>query len=488
MANKSVADLQHQGKFVIESSSSAGKLNTSDWPLLLKNFDRLNIRSNHYTPIAAGCSPLQRPIEDYVKSGFINLDKPVNPSSHEVVAWIKRILCKALPVSKTGHSGTLDPKVSGCLIVCIERATRLVKSQQSAGKEYIGVVRFHSPIDDVKKVERTLESLTGAVFQKPPVIAAVKRQLRIRTIYESKLLEYDQRRNLGIFWVSCEAGTYIRTLCVHMGLLLGVGGVMQELRRVRSGIQSEAEGMVTMHDVIDSTYAYMHNKDETYLRRVVKPLEALLVSHKRIIIKDSAVNAVCYGAKLLLPGILRYEDGIELNEQIVITTTKGEAVALGIALMTTATMATCDHGIAAKIKRVVMERDTYPRKWGFGPVASKKKLMIKDGILGKFGKPTEQTPKNWREMLYDVSGTPPVSAARPSNVLSSTTPTPTDESKGEKKKKDKKHKIDSDDDDNQMQTSSGVADSSVAEASTPSESTEKKHKKHKKKTKEEDSD
>ena len=150
------------------------------------------------------------------RSGFINLDKPVNPSSHEVVAWIKRILCKALPVSKTGHSGTLDPKVSGCLIVCIERATRLVKSQQSAGKEYIGVVRFHSPIDDVKKVERvsrtknpfffvkeyvislkTLESLTGAVFQKPPVIAAVKRQLRIRTIYESKLLEYDQRRNLG---------------------------------------------------------------------------------------------------------------------------------------------------------------------------------------------------------------------------------------------------------------------------------------------------
>ena len=73
---------------------------------------------------------------------------------------------------------------------------------------------------------------------------------------------------------------------------------------------------------------------------------------------------------MLLPGVLRYEDGIELNEQIVITTTKGEAVALGIALMTTATMATCDHGIAAKIKRVVMERDTYPRKWGYGPVVS----------------------------------------------------------------------------------------------------------------------
>ena len=65
----------------------------------------------------------------------------------------------------------------------------------------------------------------------------------------------------------------------------------------------------------------------------------------------------------MLPGVLQYENGIELNEEIVIVTTKGEAVALHIALMMTTTMASCDHSIVAKIKRVVMERDTYPRKW-----------------------------------------------------------------------------------------------------------------------------
>ena len=54
--------------------------------------------------------------------------------------------------------------------------------------------------------------LTGACFQRPPLIAAVKRQLRVRTIYESKLIEYDANRGLVVFWVSCEAGTYIRTL------------------------------------------------------------------------------------------------------------------------------------------------------------------------------------------------------------------------------------------------------------------------------------
>jgi H/ACA ribonucleoprotein complex subunit 4 len=84
----------------------------------------------------------------FSRSGVINLDKPANPSSHEVVAWIKRIL----RVEKTGHSGTLDPKVTGCLIVCIERATRLVKSQQGAGKEYVCIFRLHSPVEDERLV------------------------------------------------------------------------------------------------------------------------------------------------------------------------------------------------------------------------------------------------------------------------------------------------------------------------------------------------
>lgn len=73
------------------------------------------------------------------------------------------------------------------------------------------------------------------MFQRPPLIAAVKRQLRIRTIYENKLLDYDEDTNTGVIWLKCEAGTYVRTLCVHMGLMLGTGGQMIELRRNRSG-------------------------------------------------------------------------------------------------------------------------------------------------------------------------------------------------------------------------------------------------------------
>jgi len=395
-----VGQMQAEGEFRVEPSDKPAKmLDTSEWPLLLKNFEKLNVRTNHYTPLPFGSSPLKRDITNYVKSGFLNIDKPSNPSSHEVVAWIKRIL----RVDKTGHSGTLDPKVTGCLIVCIDRATRLAKSQQSAGKEYVAIYRLHESVER-KRVEQELERLKGALFQRPPLISAVKRQLRVRTCYESKLIEHDEKRNLGIFWCSVEAGSYIRTMCVHLGLLLGTGAQMQELRRVRSGIQDENDsGMSTLHDVLDAQWLYDNHKDESYLRRIIRPQEALLTGHKRVIMKDSAVNAVCYGAKILLPGVLRYDDGIEMNDQIVVCSTKGEAICIAVALMTTATMASCDHGVIAKIKRVIMERDTYPRKWGLGPVAANKKTMIKDGKLDKHGKPNENTPANWKQGYIDYN-------------------------------------------------------------------------------------
>lgn len=411
-----------EGDFLIKPQSFTPSLDTSQWPILLKNYDRLNVRTGHYTPLPSGYSPLKRPLAEYIRYGIINLDKPSNPSSHEVVAWIKRIL----RVEKTGHSGTLDPKVTGNLIVCVDRATRLVKSQQGAGKEYVCIARLHSSVPEVAKVARALETLTGAVFQRPPLISAVKRQLRIRTIYESKLLEYDPDRHLVVFWISCEAGTYVRTLCVHLGLILGVGGHMQELRRVRSGILGEKDNMVTMHDVMDAQWVYDNFRDESYLRRVIMPLEVLLTSYKRLVVKDSAVNAICYGAKLMIPGLLRFENDIENGEEVVLMTTKGEAIALGIAEMTTAVMATCDHGVVARIKRVVMDRDTYPRKWGLGPRASMKKKLIAEGKLDKHGKHNENTPEEWLRNVVLPTGGDSMVASRAAAVEPTVAKTETD--------------------------------------------------------------
>ncbi|EAR91858.1 tRNA pseudouridine synthase (macronuclear) [Tetrahymena thermophila SB210] len=392
-----VAEVEEQvvAQDFIKPSKGGAKLDASQWPLLLKNYDKMNIRSSHYTPIPNGSNPLARPMEEHLKYGVMNLDKPSNPSSHEVVAWVKKLFENITKMEKTGHSGTLDPKVTGCLIVCLNRATRLVKAQQSAGKEYVGIVRLHNDIESELKLAKALQQLTGPLFQKPPLISAVKRELRVRTIYESKLIEYNPEKKMGIIWMSCEAGTYVRTLCVHLGLLLGTGGHMEELRRVRSGILDENQYLVTMHDVKDSIWRYQHFKDESYLRRVVLPLEVLLTSFPRIVVKDSTVNSICYGAKLMLPGVLRYDNNIENGKEVVLITTKGEAIAVAVAQMTTSELATCDHGIVCKTKRVIMDRDLYPKRWGLGPRALRKKNLIKEGLLDKHGKPNDQTPNDW---------------------------------------------------------------------------------------------
>ena len=129
-----------------------------------------------------------------------------------------------------------------------------------------------------------------------------------------------------------------------------------------------------------------------------------MTNFKRIVVKDSAVNAVCYGAKLMIPGLLRYEADIEVHEEVVLMTTKGEAIAIGIAMMSTVDLASCDHGVVAKIKRCIMNRDLYPRRWGLGPKAQEKKKMIKKGELDKYGKAIDGvTPGEWKAGYVDYN-------------------------------------------------------------------------------------
>ena len=205
--------------------------------------------------------------------------------------------------------------------------------------------------------------------------------------------------------------------------------------------------------------ATITNVTESYLRRVIRPLESLLTNFKRIVVKDSAVNAVCYGAKLMIPGLLRYEADIEVNEEVVLMTTKGEAIAIGIAMMSTVDLASCDHGVVAKVKRCIMNRDLYPRRWGLGPKAQEKKKMVKGGQLDKFGKKIEGvTPQNWSQSYVDYN------EVEGQEGLVSTQP-PAVEAKMEVDGEDKKRKRDGDE--VAVPESQGQEDSSDKKVSPP---------------------
>jgi H/ACA ribonucleoprotein complex subunit 4 len=316
----------------------------------------LVVKAEEDTDLRYGHKPQERPIQDYVRFGVINLDKPSGPSSHEVTAWAKRIL----NVEHAGHGGTLDPKVTGVLPIALEEATKIVQALLLSGKEYICVMRLHGETPE-GRIKEVLDQFQGTIFQRPPLRASVKHQLRTRRIYYLDLLEIEDKNVL--FRAGCEGGTYIRKLCYDLGEALGCGAHMQELRRTRAGPFTENEGLVSLYDVSYFFDLWKGKGDEKALRRFIFPMESALALLPRVFIRDSAVAAVCHGANLAAPGVLSVDADVRHGDVVAIFTQKGEAVAWAKALMKTEEVLAVDHGLVAEVQRVLMPRRTYPKMW-----------------------------------------------------------------------------------------------------------------------------
>lgn len=302
-----------------------------------------------------GCPPERRPVQEHLRLGAVPLDKPAGPTSHQVVAWVKL----ALGLDKAGHGGTLDPQVTGVLPIALGDATRCVKALLLAPKEYVALMKLHAEVPR-KRVEQVVQEFTGPIYQTPPLKSAVKRELRVRHIYQHELLEYDSRD--ALLRVSCEAGTYIRKLCTDMGLALGCGANMAELRRTRTAAVTEKD-LVSLHDLRDAWEWYKEDGDEAELRRVVWPMERLLAHLPKVVVRDSAVDALCHGANLAVPGIAELDEGIEPGRVVLVQSLKGEGVALGKALMGSQQVMEASTGFAVDTMRVLMDLGTYPKGW-----------------------------------------------------------------------------------------------------------------------------
>src|SRR5256714_6279304 len=159
--------------------------------------------------------------------------------------------------------------VTGVLPLALEDATKTIQAFLLTGKEYVCLMALHGEVEE-KKIQAVLEEFVGDILQRPPVRAAVRRDVRKRRIYYIRDVEIDGREVL--FRVGCQAGTYIRKLVYDVGEVLGVGAHMRELRRTRAGSFTEEESF-SLYDLMQLSQPNGEER-EGGARRMVKPMQS----------------------------------------------------------------------------------------------------------------------------------------------------------------------------------------------------------------------
>ena len=299
-----------------------------------------------------GCAPTERKTEEIINYGVVNINKPQGPTSHQVSDYVQKIL----NIGKSGHSGTLDPHVHGVLPVALGRATKVVQGLLKSGKEYVGIMHLHKDLE-VEKLKETIKKyFTGKIRQLPPIKSSVKRQERTREIYYFDILEKNEKD--ALFIVGCQAGTYIRKLIHDLGQKLRIGAHMQELRRTKAGPFDESS-LFTLQDLADAFYFYKKENNDKFIRKIIQPVENAIKHLPKIWVFDTAVDTLCHGADLNIPGISKLNDGINENDSVAIMTLKDELIALGSAKLKSDDIMALEKGLAVKTEKVFMVPGTY---------------------------------------------------------------------------------------------------------------------------------
>ena len=213
-----------------------------------------------------------------------------------------------------------------------------------------------------KRIREVMGRFVGRIYQLPPVRSAVKRQLRIRRISRLEILDIRGREIL--FSVDCDAGTYVRTLCTDIGDVLGCGANMVELRRTRSGKMTESRA-ATLHDLRDAYVFWQQYGREDWLRSLILPMEVLVEPLPKIVVKATAVDAICHGADLNVGGIHMLDEDIRKNALVAMMTARGELIAIGHMSMSSQKIMATSQGKAVVTERVFMDEGHYPRMWRY---------------------------------------------------------------------------------------------------------------------------
>ena len=253
-------------------------------------------------------------------NGVIIVNKPQQYTSHDVI----QVLRKTLHTKKVGHCGTLDPDATGVLVVCVNKATKLVPFLTCDDKEYIatltlgfstdtydasGTVVDSKPFTKIAKdIETVLQSYIGTHLQKPPIYSAIK--VNGKKLYEyarnNDSVEIPERKieiykidllhaqgNQIQFKVHCQKGTYIRTLCHDIAKDLGYPGHMSQLERTKSGSFTIAQSY-SLDQIAKGEFSFLSIEEalQGYPQYILEKEEDIY--HGKQIVSDRQEEVVVY--------------------------------------------------------------------------------------------------------------------------------------------------------------------------------------------------
>lgn len=293
----------------------------------------------------------ERSAAEMLSGCFVVVDKPAGCTSHDVVDEVRRIT----GLRKCGHTGTLDPMVTGVLPVAVGRATRTVSFLLDGGKVYLAEMTLHADVNE-NALRDALKAMKGAIEQVPPVRSRVKRVTRRREIYEIDLIEMKGRK--VVFRVACQGGTYVRKLIHDMGEKLGSGAHMSGLRREQAGPFNlgDAVALEEFERIfLEWKAGEDEEKNQSEILEILRAPEDALRIIPWVWVSEELRKPVSHGTDVYLPGVICYHHPAGAGEKVAVVSDGGELFALGELALDTGLIREREKGVAVKTTKVFVD-------------------------------------------------------------------------------------------------------------------------------------
>lgn len=302
--------------------------------------------------------------------GIVNIDKPLNTNSLEITTKIKKKTRKKKIFSKS----FLDKESSGCLLVYFQKSKFQFSSIIENSFKILTLIS--TEFNCIKGNNIMVKYLKGNFYQSINYNMN-KRKFKLQNIRCSLVNSIDWYKGKIVCFFNINADDFDNfkiSLNFNLGLIFRKNCFVNENRRINVGVITENENLIVFQDLIDILWNLNFWKNFNNFQKLLIPIPFVLRHLKKIVVKDSAINSICYGSNLMSNGILATEEDIPKGQRVILVTKKKEIIALGEMCYSIEILFKNYQIKAVVIKNVLMKKNVYSKKWGFGYNNSLKKI------------------------------------------------------------------------------------------------------------------